>query len=482
MKKSKKSSARIGAARRWTQRLATLMGIILFVVIVGLTFVVRYFTYNSVEKELTGYAQALPYVYETQAPEYSADFLSFATDYVESMGNSEIQAAAVDYTGAVRGVSQGTTEDYQIDSDFSQARANDGWEKWIGTLKNGEYSMVVTKVAYNSSGQPLGAVRYVKSLSGATQKVLWSCILMTAAGIVLLLVVIVFSSRFVKRLLAPLKEITFTANKIAQGDFNIRMEKVKDDEIGELCDTINDMAVSLDTAENMKNDFISSVSHELRTPLTAIKGWAETMQGGDIDQQTFDRGIGVIIRESERLSGIVEELLDFSRMQNGKMKTNMCKTDLLGELGEAVYMFTDRAKAEHKFLLYEAPKSLSPIYGDINRLRQVFVNIIDNALKYTDEGGTVNVSAKEQNGFIYIIVADNGCGIPAEHLPNVRRKFYKANQTIRGSGIGLALADEIMALHAGGLEIESRENLGTAVTISIPTYENLQRQKQKMHK
>ena len=121
------------------------------------------------------------------------------------------------------------------------------------------------------------------------------------------------------------------------------------------------------------------------------------------------------------------------------------------------------------------------VYGDGNRLRQVFVNIIDNALKYTDPGGTVNVSVKWDNDFIRVVVADNGCGIPAEHLPNVRRKFYKANQTIRGSGIGLALADEIMVLHAGKLDIESHENLGTAVTLTFPTYENLQRQKQKLH-
>ena len=134
-------------------------------------------------------------------------------------------------------------------------------------------------------------------------------------------------------------------------------------------------------------------------------------------------------------------------------------------------MFSDRAEAEHKFLLYEEPAMLSPVLGDINRLRQVFVNIIDNALKYTAEGGTVEITAKEQTGFIRVVISDNGCGIPAEHLPNVKKKFYKANQTVRGSGIGLALADEIMKLHGGQLDIESHENVGTAVTITIPVLE-----------
>ena len=167
-------------------------------------------------------------------------------------------------------------------------------------------------------------------------------------------------------------------------------------------------------------------------------------------------------------SGIVEELLDFSRMQSGRMTLMMDRIDILAELGEAVYMFSDRAKAEHKFLLYEEPAMLSPVLGDINRLRQVFVNIIDNALKYTDEQGTVSVSACEEDGFIKVQIVDTGCGIPIEHLPNIKKKFYKANHVVRGSGIGLALADEIITLHNGTLEVESQENLGTAVTIRIP--------------
>lgn len=121
---------------------------------------------------------------------------------------------------------------------------------------------------------------------------------------------------------------------------------------------------------------------------------------------------------------------------------------------------------------------LSPVLGDINRLRQVFVNIIDNALKYTTSGGTVNVVAGETEGFIHVVISDDGCGIPAEHLPNVKKKFYKANQTVPGSGIGLALADEIMAMHSGSLDIESQENLGTAVTITIPILKQLEKEPQ----
>jgi signal transduction histidine kinase len=180
------------------------------------------------------------------------------------------------------------------------------------------------------------------------------------------------------------------------------------------------------------------------------------------------------VSETERLSGIVEELLDFSRMQSGRMTLTMDKIDILAELGAAVYMFSERARGEQKYLIYDEPAMLPPVLGDINRLRQVFVNVLDNALKYTRKGGTINVTAEEDGGFIRVVIADDGCGIPAEHLPNVKKKFYKANQTVRGSGIGLALADEIMTLHSGSLEIDSHENVGTAVTIRIPTFQKLE--------
>ena len=142
--------------------------------------------------------------------------------------------------------------------------------------------------------------------------------------------------------------------------------------------------------------------------------------------------------------------------------------DLLAELDEAVYLFTERARTEGKALIYQENECLAPVYGDRNRLRQVFVNILDNALKYTEAGGSVTVSSQVEAERVRVMVEDTGCGIPAEHLPNVKKKFYKANQLVRGSGIGLAMADEIIAMHNGGLELESKEGEGTKVVIFFP--------------
>ena len=229
------------------------------------------------------------------------------------------------------------------------------------------------------------------------------------------------------------------------------------------------MANELSNADKMKNDFISSVSHELRTPLTAIKGWGETLMSctpGDAD--TIAKGMRGIIGETERLSSMVEELLDFSRMQSGRLTLVMSKLDILAEIGEAYIMFTERAKREGIEIEYHEPEMLSPVFGDKNRLRQVFINIIDNALKYSNEGDKVRIESFEQDEFIYIVVSDTGCGISPQDLPNVKNKFFKGNLSRRGSGIGLAVADEIMTLHGGALLIQSELGAGTTVTIKIP--------------
>ena len=462
-----------GITKRWLLNSLGVILILIVALVFSLSYAIQNYIYYGIQQAINGRAGELTNVFSDYGQRSSQDFLTAARNYVENFPNKEsMELMVFNSEGHIITTSIGFAPDQsQPMPDYQQALADaNGYGIWTGRLTSGEKVRAVTRVIQNDAGSVVGGVRYVVSLEEADKQIGMVVGILILAGVVILLFISTSSYYFMKSILTPIKEIGATARRIAQGDFKARIEKSNDDEIGQLCDTINDMAVELGAAEKMKNDFISSVSHELRTPLTAIKGWAETMQGGGMDDETFDKGMSVIIRESERLSGIVEELLDFSRMQSGRMTLTMDKIDILAELGEAVYMFSERAKSEHKYLLYEEPRMLSPVLGDINRLRQVFVNILDNALKYTGEGGTISVVASEENGYIRVAISDNGCGIPPEHLPNVKKKFYKANQTVRGSGIGLALADEIMRLHSGSLEIESHENVGTVVTIRIPAF------------
>lgn len=460
-----------GIARRWIINSLTVIVLVLVTLVVILSVMMQQYVYNTILSQLKGRCEEAENVFSGYSQQATPEFTISARNYIENFtAKNEMEAMAINLSGKVFISSTGFAPDNnQPMPDYQYALKDESnFGVWTGRLSSGEKVMAVTKVIRNSNGGISGALRYVVSMERADQQIIVIVGLLSLGSLVIIAFIVFSNLYFMKSIVTPIRQIGATAKRIAQGDFNARIQKANNDEIGQLCDNINDMAVELGAAEKMKNEFISSVSHELRTPLTAIKGWAETLQTGGMNAGTYEKGMNVIIRESERLSGLVEELLDFSRMQNGRMTLMMEKIDLLAELGEAVYMFTDRAAAEHKYLLYEEPAMLSPVLGDINRLRQVFVNIIDNALKYTSEGGTIEVTVKEQAGFIRVVISDNGCGIPAEHLPNVKKKFYKANQTVRGSGIGLALADEIMKLHGGQLDIESHENVGTAVTITIP--------------
>jgi signal transduction histidine kinase len=464
-------------ARRWILNSLGIILLIVITLIAALSFVVQAYVYNGIQSALNGRSGELTNFFSPDERDSASDFIKAARGYVEDFPNKEsMELMVINQAGNVVTTSIGFAPDRsQPMPDYQKALEDSGsYGTWTGKLVTGEQAMAVTRVVRSSAGIPVGAIRYVVSLEDANRQIFTIVAALFLAGALILLFVFVSSHYFIRSILTPIRRIGATAKLIAQGDFKARIEKMNNDELGELCDTINDMADELGQNERMKNDFISSVSHELRTPLTAIKGWAETLQGGETDPKTLHRGMGIIVSETERLSGMVEELLDFSRMQSGRMTLTMDKIDILAELDAAVYMFSERARNEHKYLIYDEPSMLPPVLGDINRLRQVFVNILDNALKYTAEGGTINVTAAEDSGFISVVIADNGCGIPAKDLPNVKKKFYKANQTVRGSGIGLALADEIMTLHSGSLQIDSHENVGTVVTIRIPTFQYLE--------
>ena len=462
-----------GISRRWFLNTIGIVFVILVIFIVSLSFMVQTSVYNGIELAITGRVdELLNWLSASSGGYMTSEFTAITRDYIENyfQDKDKMEIMALSRTGQILITSTGFEPDQQqVMPDYDMAlQSEDSTGNWIGSLNTGEKVMAITRAVRDENGTLVGSIRYMVSLERADQQTFLVIIILVLAGAFIMLLLTFTGIYFIRSILVPVKQISASAKQIAQGDFDVRIEKGKDDELGQLCDAVNDMAGELGAAERMKNDFISSVSHELRTPLTAIKGWAETLRVG-ADPVTAEKGMTVIIRESERLSGLVEELLDFSRLQSGRMRLSAARLDILAELDEAVYLFTDRARTEHKDLTYEENTSLSPVYGDRDRLRQVFVNIIDNALKYTESGGSITVSSREEDGFVQVTVSDTGCGIPPEHLPNVKKKFYKANQLVRGSGIGLAVADEIAAMHGGSLRIESQVGVGTVVTVSLPT-------------
>lgn len=462
-----------GITQRWLFNSLGLILAILIVIELAMAFIVQDYYYSGIRWQLGNIMTTTQESFSRYANQSQSEFASRSINAVENFSLKEqVELQVFDQNGDFILSSAGFTPELTERPDYDMALGVKSGQR-IGVasyhLSSGENVMAYTYILTNAE-EMTGAVRLVVSLSGADRQIFIIVSVLLVIGIAVILFVIMSGSYFINSIVIPVKEIGVTARKIALGDFDARLEKKYNDEIGDLCDTINYMAGELGTTEKMKNDFISSVSHELRTPLTAIKGWGETLMALDPvkDREMMEKGMDVIIGESERLSGIVEELLDFSRLQSGRLTMKMEKIDILAELGEAVFMFQERSKRENIELVYYEPELLPAVMGDRNRLKQVFVNILDNAFKYSDAGGRVRVEAEEGDGEIRVVISDTGCGISAEDLSKVKEKFYKANHTRRGSGIGLAVADEIIRMHGGSLELRSVESSGTDVIITLP--------------
>ena len=427
--------------------------------------------FNSVQSQGADYAQEFDGLTAANAD----NFYDLAIEASEDFQHKDkIEVQVINNKGAIIVSTTGFQPTDDVADEYSKAVNSSSGRSVIRTKNSGgEHIMAETQVIYGSNGQALGAYRWISSLKVAYKRINITIAIIVLLHLSVLGLCALSGFFFMKSIVIHLREMGNTARKIAGGDFKARLEIKEHDEIGELSETINYMASELENAETMKNDFISSVSHELRTPLTAIRGWGETAKMSvGVDEELVARGLDVVLSEADRLSGLVEDLLDFSRMQSGRMiVNNIMPTDVSELLCKVADMYTELAVKQGIELSYNPPAQSSIVMSDADRLKQVFINVIDNAVKYTEKGGLVLVAQTREEGCVRIVVKDTGVGIPAEDLDHVKEKFFKSNKTIRGSGIGLAVADEIIKQHQGLLFIESTEGVGTTVTIVLPLYE-----------
>ena len=267
----------------------------------------------------------------------------------------------------------------------------------------------------------------------------------------------------------PIERLTDFADSIAAGSYGSQMDVSTEDEIGRLTQAINHISQQTAMAEKTRTEFISQVSHELRTPLTAITGWAETIAYDEAVQGDSLRGINIISREAERLTGMVKELLYFTRIQDGRFNLRVELIDIAAELEDALYTYGELMKQAGIELKYtEPPTEIPLIPGDSERLKQVFLNLLDNAMTHGGEGKKIDVTLASDPDGVHITVRDYGHGIPEAELPHVKEKFYKGSSKNRGTGIGLSVCDEIVTRHGGNLDIANAPGGGCMATVTLP--------------
>lgn len=471
--KRKPSIQTSGLRWRWIRSSVLIVLVTLIVVILAFSIFIYSYYYSTVRTGLEAKAKTATDFFSNYVAKSAAEYYDSAYKYTESFEDSDkLELQFIDENGRVMistfGISGGTSPGTP---DVGVAISTRLISSWTGEDPNtGERIMSVSAPMMYSGNQVIGVMRYVTSLRVVDSQVIISILAVSALGALILLFVIVINLVFIRSVIEPVSEITKMSKRIAQGSYGIQIDKDYQDEIGEMVDSINEMSLKIAQTEKIQTEFISSISHELRTPLTAITGWGETLIYNEhLDGETR-KGIAIILKEARRLTKMVEELLEFTRMEDGRFTLNIELIDIAAELEDSIFTYREILHQDELELIYEPVLDDMPLIpGDPSRLKQVFLNLFGNAAKYGREGKRIEVSVHMDASFVYIKIRDYGPGIPEDELEHVKKKFYRgSNAKERGSGIGLAVCDEIIRFHGGSLDLKNAEGGGLLVTIKLP--------------
>lgn len=461
-----------GLRRRWFLNTVSVVGLLGLVCVVVVTAVFGAYYYASAESELQYRAENITVFFAEYTTQNYSDYYKSCINYANTFDHKDkLELQFINADGEIVATSYGG---WAIDAPTTKEIAEAMETLSIRTYRGkdpitGERIIAVSSPMIYSNGEVIGVLRFVTATKQIDRQIITIAFWCILALMVIIFVMILVSNYYIRSILHPVSEITEKAKRIAAGSYGIQIEKVYNDEIGELASTINDLSNQINQNEIMQREFISSLSHELRTPLTAITGWSEILAVDNNLDADARRGMAIIQKEAKRLTEMVVDLLDFNRMQDGRMTLNIELSDIRAEFEDTVYMYSSRLRQSNIHLHYfDNDDEIPEIPCDPKRMRQVFLNILDNAAKHGGEGRRIEAWMQLEDPDVVICVRDYGPGIPEDELPLVKRKFYKGSSKERGTGIGLAVCDEIVIMHNGELTLENADGGGTLVTVRLP--------------
>ena len=473
-KKTAQSQPRraIGLRRRWivSSILPVITILVLIAALVSIALGSNY--YANARSALEAKATAGTDYFNTYAMTSYDEYFRSATLYANSFEDSaSIELQFLDRNGHV-----------EVSTRSLMTGSKPGTKDIIDALTSGRVSsfrgvdpatgekIIAASGLLKFNGRVVGVMRFVTATRNLDSQVLLTVLIILAIMAAVIFVIVISSLLLINNVVAPVSAVSEAAKQISGGSYGYQIPNRYADEMGELVDNINDMSLKIGENEKLQSEFISSVSHELRTPLTAINGWGETLLADDgSDPEALRRGLNIIVKESGRLTNMVEELLDFSKMADGRFALHLEQMDLQAEFEDAVYTYREVFKQQGITLDYHSDGVYDePITADPERLKQVFCNVLDNAAKHGGAGKRIETRLVRRGSHYIITIRDYGPGIPADDLPHVKEKFYKGSSKARGSGIGLAVCDEIIRLHNGTLAIGNAKGGGCIVTIRLP--------------
>ena len=464
-----------GLRKRWIVNTILPVLVLLVLLVTLVSAGVSTYYYSSMENGLVKQVEAMSNAFNDYFMNSYAEYNQMATQAVDTYEDkNQIELQFIGSTGRIQMSTSGLTAGSSPGtSDITSAIANQEIRPYQGRDPETGEKILAVSAPLLFNGRVAGVMRLVTSLKLVDRQIVLVVFIIMAVGVICMALVLISSLLFINNVVEPVAVVTEAAKRISAGSYGFQIENKYTDELGELVDNINDMSLKIGQNEKMKSEFISSVSHELRTPLTAINGWGETiLEDPNDDPAQMRRGIRIILNEARRLSTMVEELLEFSKMEDGRFTLHMEQVDLQAEFEDAIFTYGELFRQEGIKLNYECgDEDLPPIPGDSERLKQVFCNVLDNAAKHGGAGKRIDTSISREGEFEVVRVRDYGPGIPEAELPFIKQKFYKGSSKARGSGIGLAVCDEIVGLHNGIFTIGNADGGGAVVTICLPVKE-----------
>ena len=461
-----------GLRRRWLANTVTVISALGLVCVLAVTASFAAFYYSNMESDLRELAHNRgSFLQEFQNRE-DGDFYKFCLDYVRSAETvSTVQLQFVDVDGKVAASASPDQEGaYPELIDIQEAVNTRGITTDVGEDSSVGYRVIaVSSPVIYTSGEVAGVLRHVADTRAVDRQIMNVAFISLFSLLMVLTVVVIVNTLFIRSVMGPVTQINEKARRIANGSYGVQIKTRYNDEIGALAETINELSAKIAQNEKIQAEFISQLSHELRTPLTVINGWSETLLADENMDLETRQGMKIISREAQRLTEMVVELLDFTRMQDGRMTLNVEPTDIRAEFEDTVYMYSARLAQEGiRLECLDNDDDIPEIPCDGQRLRQVFLNILDNAAKHGGDGRRIEAAMAFEDNQVVVRIRDFGPGIPEDEIPLVKKKFYKGSSSVRGTGIGLAVCDEIVEMHGGTLTLENAEGGGTLVTVCLP--------------
>ena len=461
-----------GLRRRWLINIASMVCALGMVFALGITAYFAAWFYSDVRAELRLHAQMTSEVFEQHREDDRQALYEQCIAYVDNFSRSgQLQLQFLDINGLVMATSEGDLpESAFMTSDIIDAVKTRGIGFYAGKDPlTGERVMAASCPVISVDGEVIGVFRHVSVTATVNWKITVIGMISLGFFLMFLAAVLLLGNFYNRNVVIPVTEITEKARRIANGSYGVQIQTRYADEVGELAETINELSAKISQNEKMQAEFISQLSHELRTPLTAINGWSETLLADENMDPDTQQGMKIISREAKRLTEMVMDLLDFTRMQDGRMTLHVEPTDIRSEFEDTVFMYGSRLSQEGIELDYiDTDEDIPEIPCDPQRLRQVFLNILDNAAKHGGEGKRIEATMSYEDGVVVVRIRDFGPGIPEDEIPLVKKKFYKGSSKARGTGIGLAVCDEIVQMHGGELILDNAPGGGTIVTVKLP--------------